>query len=82
MVVSIWPGILLVDSMLRKYFAWYTIETWWWYYPLTIPTTPWVIWSSVRKSREAAQVAARQTLELVAGILGARLAEPVAGPGT
>lgn len=40
LVASVWPGILLTDSMLRMYFSWYTIPTWWWYLPLTVPFVP------------------------------------------
>ncbi|MGE3108764.1 MAG: hypothetical protein AB7G11_11690 [Phycisphaerales bacterium] len=40
LVATVWPGILLTDSMLRLYFSWYTIPTWWWYLPLTVPFCP------------------------------------------
>lgn len=75
LVVSIWPGIYLVDSMVRHYFSWYDIPTWWWYLPLTVPTSPWAFWSAVKKSRASASVEARRLIERVATELKAKIVE-------
>ena len=56
LVVTIWPGILLTDSMLKLYFSWYTIPTWWWYLPLTVPFSPWAWWKAWKQSRTSAAV--------------------------
>lgn len=56
LVVTIWPGILLTDSMLKLYFSWYTIPTWWWYLPLTVPFSPWAWWKAWKQSKASAAV--------------------------
>jgi hypothetical protein len=66
LLLSIWPGIWLTDSMLRAYFSWYRIPTWWWYLPLTVPTSPWMMWAAVRKSRASGHIAAVDLIGKVA----------------
>ncbi len=71
LIVSIWPGIYLVDSMLRHYFSWYSsIQTWWWYLPLTVPTSPWAIWSAVKKSRASAAAEAGAIIQKIGAEIG------------
>lgn len=72
LIASIWPGIYLVDSMLRHYFSWYTsIETWWWYLPLTVPTSPWAFMSAMKKSRESAASEAGSIIQKIGAEIGA-----------
>lgn len=55
--LTIWPGVWLTDSMLRIYFSWYRIETWWWYLPLCALVIP-----AVRKQWKASESAAASEL--------------------
>lgn len=60
-VLMVFPGLQLTDSMLCSYFSWYTIETWWWYMPLTILTLPFM-WKQFTASRAAARQDAAATV--------------------
>lgn len=73
LAVSIWPGIYLVDSMLKHYFSGYDIPTWWWYLPLTVPTSPWALMSAMKKSRATGEVDARELIAKVASELKAQV---------
>jgi hypothetical protein len=74
LIVSVWPGIYLVDSMLRHYFSWYgSVETWWWYLPLNVLTSPWAFASSLRKSRASAREEAGEVVKKLAKELGAEV---------
>jgi hypothetical protein len=79
LVLSIWPGIYLVDSMLHHTFSWYNIPTWWWYLPLSVPTSPWAFASAMKKSRHSATADARQLIQKVAGELKGRIVDSPAG---
>jgi hypothetical protein len=72
LIVSIWPGIYLVDSMLQHYFSWYNIPTWWWYLPLTVPTSPWAFFSALKKSRASGHADAGALVAKVASELKAQ----------
>jgi hypothetical protein len=66
LIVTVWPGVWLTDSMLKIYFSWYTIETWWWYMPMCLLMIP-----AVRKQWKTSQaVAAEETAELLKKIAG------------
>ncbi len=61
LIVTVWPGVWLTDSMLKIYFSWYTIETWWWYLPMCLLMIP-----AVRKQWKTSQaVAAEESAELL-----------------
>lgn len=61
LIVTVWPGVWLTDSMLKIYFSWYTIETWWWYMPMCLLMIP-----AVRKQWKTSQaVAAEEAAELL-----------------
>ena len=66
-VLSIQPGLWLTDSMLKLYFSWYTIETWWWYLPLVLLSVP-MLWKQFKKSERAA---AADALKVVGDIRAA-----------
>lgn len=74
-VLSIWPGVWLTDSMLRTYFSWYTIETWWWYLPLTILPLLWYVPSVWKKSKRMAHESALEVIAKMAKELGAKDAD-------
>ncbi len=52
-LLTIQPGMWLTDSMLRLYFSWYRIETWWWYLPLVALSVP-MLWKQFKRSEAAA----------------------------
>lgn len=63
-VLSIQPGLWLTDSMLRLYFSWYRIETWWWYLPLVLLSVP-VLWKQFRRSEAAAHEDALRAIQQI-----------------
>ncbi|MFN0011547.1 MAG: hypothetical protein ACKVS8_07875 [Phycisphaerales bacterium] len=76
MVLAIWPGVILTESLLASIFPhtpWTWEYTWWWYMPLSILGCPWAIWDAFGKSRRGARVSAR---EAIAGIGAALDAGP------
>lgn len=72
LVLTIWPGLWLTDTMLGMYWTWYAnhVETWWWYIPLTVLSLP-VLWKQFRASEAAAHADALATVRKIAGVLGA-----------
>jgi hypothetical protein len=80
LILSVWPGIYIVDSMLRHYFSWYDIPTWWWYLPLTVPTPPWAMWAAIKKSRESATASALELIERIGTELHADVAKCECAP--
>lgn len=57
-VVSIWPGVWLTDSMIQTYFPGYPNAFWVtavWYLPLTVVPLPWMLRSMWRKSEGIAR---------------------------
>lgn len=67
-VLTIQPGMWLTDSMLKLYFSWYTIQTWWWYLPLTLLSIP-LLWKQFKKSEAAAAADARKVVGDIAAAL-------------
>ncbi|MBC7773049.1 MAG: hypothetical protein H7210_11175 [Pyrinomonadaceae bacterium] len=65
LIASVWPGILLTDSMLKLYFSWYTIPTWWWYLPLTVPFVPFAFLKAWKTSIASGRA---EAAEIVKGI--------------
>ncbi|HVZ93632.1 MAG TPA: hypothetical protein VG797_03895 [Phycisphaerales bacterium] len=66
LVVSVWPGVWLTDSMLKTYFSWYRIETWWWYLPLCALCVPAVM----KQWKSSERVAGEETELLLKKIAG------------
>ncbi len=71
-IVSVWPGVWLTDSMLVTYFAWYSNWTqsmpwltYAWYLPMSVLPLPWVWRGIVRKSRTEAVESAREMIEAI-----------------
>jgi hypothetical protein len=75
-VFSIWPGVTLTDSLLRTYFTGYTIQTWWWYLPLTVLPLPWYIPKTVKKSEASCLLAAMENIQLLAERTRSEVVEP------
>jgi hypothetical protein len=82
LIATVWPGVWFTDSMLRTYFSGYQYQTWMWYLPLTIPTVPWVMWSTIKKSRVSARADAPELIEKVAIAIGGTVDPPAPVPPT
>lgn len=73
-LLSIWPGSWLTDSMLRSYFTWYNFASWItyaWYIPLTVVPLLWIIPRMARKSRQAAFAHAQEQIQTLRAALAA-----------
>lgn len=72
LVLTVWPGVWLTDSMLTVYFDNTLIAkyTYWWYLPLTIPFVPLAIRSAIRKSVTSGRAEAGELAHKIAGLLG------------
>lgn len=74
LVLTIWPGAWLTDSMLRTYWDWYSARAWWvtyaWYLPLTVPFCPMAMLSALRKSRDSAAAEIPAILDKIAAAIG------------
>ncbi|MFG0305809.1 MAG: hypothetical protein ACF8Q5_06305 [Phycisphaerales bacterium JB040] len=71
--LTVWPGVVLMDSLMNSWFRWYPVETWVtyaWYVPLTVLPLPWVVRRVVRQSRESAWGHALETREKIAKRVG------------
>lgn len=73
LVLTIWPGVWLTDSLMRTYFPGYDVRTWIWYLPLTAPFCPWGFWSAIKRSRASARADLETMVPKIAGILDGRL---------
>lgn len=82
LAASIWPGVVLTESMIASFFpnssAWEW--TWWWYLPLTVPCCPWAYWVAWKRSQRSVAESAREAAERIARILGGRLLGAPASP--
>lgn len=70
---AIWPGVWFTQSLLDTYFPGTLIAeyTYWWYLPLTALPIPFSWRSMMRKSREQAEVSAREQIQKIARELNA-----------
>lgn len=71
--LSIWPGVLLMDSLMNAWFRWYPVETWVtyaWYVPLTVLPLPWMVRKVLRQSRASAWGHAMETREKIVKRVG------------
>lgn len=86
LVVSVWPGLPITDSLLRTWFDWYarifapdrSVKTWMWYLPLTVLPAPWVWIALKRKTDVLTAAAAREAIEKIARAVES--APPDVGP--
>lgn len=63
LVLSVWPGVLIVDSMIPGEWGWPT--TWWWYIPLTALPIPWALRAVWRKTITTTTASAREMIEKI-----------------
>jgi hypothetical protein len=78
LIVSVWPGVHLVDQLLPASWGWISTHVYWWYLPLAILAL--LAWpAAARKSRTEAVASARETIARLAVELEARLEEARAG---
>ncbi len=80
LVLSVWPGVWLTDSMLRTYFSGYTINFWWtcvWYLPLTVPFVPIAIRQANKRSHASAHAESLALIAKVQEVVGSFPAAPV-----
>lgn len=75
-VLTIWPGMWMTDSMLRTWFRSYDFATWMWYVPIMILPLPWLWYSVTLKSRKAASEHAREQLTTIAGCIDGAITYP------
>lgn len=73
MVLSIWPGVWLTDSMLRTWFDWYDFRTHLWYLPLTILPLPWVYKKTIPLSRKVSTNEAMTIIERISAEIDAEI---------
>jgi len=79
LVISVWPGLPLTDSILSTYWGWYSgvtsaggwLRTWMWYLPLTVPFVPIAWFGALKKSRRSSVEHARETVEKIGAALDA-----------
>lgn len=76
LVLTVWPGVWLTDSMLKTYFDGYaakpdSIQTWWWYVPLTIICIPLSMLPALKKSRASAHKEALALIEKIGTLASA-----------
>jgi hypothetical protein len=71
LVVTIWPGLPLTDGFLAS-FQWYerfvastSIQTWYWYIPLTVLPAPFALRAAINKSRLSAHQSALEAIEKI-----------------
>ena len=73
LLLSVWPGVWLTDSMLRTYFSAYTMNFWWtcvWYLPLTLPFVPVAMKQANKRSRASARAEALLLIAKVQELVG------------
>lgn len=84
LALTVWPGVMLTDSMLKLWFDWYytwtQIElfqiagfdalTYLWYLPLTLFPLPWIWRSLMARSRATMEVSAHEMIGKIAMELG------------
>ncbi len=75
LVLSVWPGVWLTDSMIRTYFTSYSDVSFWitcaWYLPLTILPAPFAFMQAVRKSRRTAHEESLTLINTIRGLISA-----------
>lgn len=70
LVLTVWPGVWLTDSLLKTYITSYSFPTWIWYLPLTVPFVPLGMWTAIKRSRASGRAEAMQLIERIRKELG------------
>lgn len=76
LVATVWPGVLLMDSLIPGEWGW--IPTWWWYVPLTVLPIPWAWRGAMKKSRASSHASALEMIKRIASELGGTVENPAA----
>ncbi len=74
LIVSVWPGVHLMDSLMNTWFGWYPNAFWVtcaWYIPLTALPAPWAWKVAMNRSRAGSDEHARETIDKIRDALGA-----------
>lgn len=83
MILTVWPGVWMTDSMIRTYIPSYKFQTWMWYIPLTVIPLPWYWLKMLRDSKASAMAHAQELIERMQQELdGGSSALQTAGPQT
>jgi hypothetical protein len=75
LIVSVWPGLPLTDSLMKTYFAFYRdwtsgwFSTWMWYLPMTVPTVPLTWHIAMKRTRISTHQHAHETAAKIAAAL-------------
>lgn len=77
LVLSIWPGVVLTESLVASvipgsFWRW----TWYWYLPLTVPFAPLAWWQAVKMSRAGVEAEAAIAIDKLASELTATPTPP------
>ncbi len=83
LAITVWPGVLLTDSLLATYWptygGWTTRMPWLtyaWYLPLTALPLPWAWRACVRRSASMARESARETIAKIARETDGTVSDP------
>jgi hypothetical protein len=63
LVLSVWPGVVLTESMLGAMlpgWTWLWGTTYWWYLPLSIIGGAWAMWVALKRSRATVHASAHE----------------------
>lgn len=79
LVLSVWPGVLLMDTLIPSSWGWIGTHVWWWYIPLTVVSNVWTwVWAS-RKNELATRISALETIDAIVKAVGGRIDEKPGG---
>ncbi len=65
LIVSVWPGVWLMESLMNVYWPSVGKYTWWWYLPLTIISGPPAYFGAMKRSRAVLYEDAVKVIESV-----------------
>lgn len=70
LVLSVWPGVLLVDTFIPSSWGWLGTHVWQWYIPFTVVTNAWTWWWAVKKTNQTTAASAAEAVDRLAKALG------------
>lgn len=79
LVLSVWPGVVLTESMLGAMlpgWTWLWGTTYWWYLPLSIVGGAWAMWVALKRSRASIHASAHEMAGKIDALLGERAGAP------
>jgi hypothetical protein len=72
LIATVWPGVILTDTLIPSSWGWIGQNVWTWYLPLTILANLWTwIWA-VKNTEKTTRVSAAETIPAVATEVGGR----------